>query len=522
MLYPISVQAFEKIRERDYIYVDKTDLVYELAQENVCFLSRPRRFGKSLLISTLEAYFLGKKDLFQGLKMESLETNWEEYPVFRIDFAVGDYTKENELENILNDTLHKWEMQYGLKSEIDSLGLRFKNVLEEAAKKTGYKAVVLIDEYDKPMLDVLGTDLEEINRNTLKGLYGTFKAADASIRFVLLTGVTKFSQISVFSGFNQPKDISMDSKFDAICGITEEELYQYFAEPINEMAEKYCCSVDEIKEQLKNQYDGYHFSENMLDIYNPFSIINAFDLKRIDDYWYRSGTPTYLVKLLEGHNVNMQKLLDEEYRPEYFMDYRADVENPLAMFYQSGYLTIKGYDIRDRIYTLDFPNDEVRRGFAVLLANSYFRQKDTDVDNAILRISRMLRRCDLDGVRDAFTTFLASIPYEANKDERAKDFETHFSYTFYIINRLLGCYTTLIEKQNSKGRADIIIETENDIFIFEFKLDKSATEALEQIEEMQYAIPYLDDKRKVHKIGVNISSASRTVDEWLVVDMVKV
>ena len=522
MLYPISVQTFEKIRERDYIYVDKTDLVYELAQENVCFLSRPRRFGKSLLISTLEAYFLGKKDLFQGLKMESLETNWEEYPVFRIDFAVGDYTKENELENILNDTLHKWEMQYGLKSEIDSLGLRFKNVLEEAAKKTGYKAVVLIDEYDKPMLDVLGTDIEEINRNTLKGLYGTFKAADASIRFVLLTGVTKFSQISVFSGFNQPKDISMDSKFDAICGITEEELYQYFAEPINEMAEKYCCSVDEIKEQLKNQYDGYHFSENMLDIYNPFSIINAFDLKRIDDYWYRSGTPTYLAKLLEGHNVNMQKLLDEEYRPEYFMDYRADVENPLAMFYQSGYLTIKGYDIRDRIYTLDFPNDEVRRGFAVLLANSYFRQKDTDVDNAILRISRMLRRCDLDGVRDAFTTFLASIPYEANKDERAKDFETHFSYTFYIINRLLGCYTTLIEKQNSKGRADIIIETENDIFIFEFKLDKSATEALEQIEEMQYAIPYLDDKRKVHKIGVNISSASRTVDEWLVVDMVKV
>ena len=519
MLYPISVQAFEKIRERDYIYVDKTDLVYELAQENVCFLSRPRRFGKSLLISTLEAYFLGKKDLFQGLKMESLETNWEEYPVFRIDFAVGDYTKENELENILNDTLHKWEMQYGLKSEIDSLGLRFKNVLEEAAKKTGYKAVVLIDEYDKPMLDVLGTDLEEINRNTLKGLYGTFKAADAFLRFVLLTGVTKFSQISVFSGFNQPKDISMDSKFDAICGITEEELYQYFAEPINEMAEKYCCSVDEIKEQLKNQYDGYHFSENMLDIYNPFSIINAFDLKRIDDYWYRSGTPTYLVKLLEGHNVNMQKLLDEEYRPEYFMDYRADVENPLAMFYQSGYLTIKGYDIRDRIYTLDFPNDEVRRGFAVLLANSYFRKQDADVDNAILRISRMLRRCDLDGVRDAFTAFLASIPYEANKDERAKDFETHFSYTFYIINRLLSCYTTLIEKQNSKGRADIIIETDNDIFIFEFKLDKSATEALEQIEEQQYALPYLEDKRKVHKIGVNISSTSRTVDEWLVVDM---
>ena len=521
MLYPISVQTFEKIRERDYIYVDKTDLVYELAQENVCFLSRPRRFGKSLLISTLEAYFLGKKDLFQGLKMESLEKDWEEYPVFRIDFAGGDYTNPDELQNKLEVYIGNWEKKYGKDELRNTLSDRFQYVLEEATKQTGHKAVVLIDEYDKPMLDVIGTDLEEKNRNTLKGFYGTFKAADASLRFVLLTGVTKFSQISVFSGFNQPKDISMDSKFDAICGITEEELYQYFAEPIKEMADKYGCAVDEMKGELKKQYDGYHFSENMLDIYNPFSIINAFDLKRIDDYWYRSGTPTYLVKLLEGHNVNMQKLLDEEYGPENFMDYRADVENPLAMFYQSGYLTIKGYDIRDRLYTLDFPNDEVRRGFAVLLANSYFRKNDADVDNAIIRISRMLRCCDLDGVRDAFTAFLASIPYEANKDERARDFETHFSYTFYIINCLLGCYTTLIEKQNSKGRADIIIETDKDIFIFEFKLDKSAAEALEQIEEMQYALPYLDDKRSIHKIGVNISSESRTIDEWLVVDLEK-
>ena len=518
MLYPISVQTFETIKDRNYVYVDKTDLVYELAKEHVCFLSRPRRFGKSLLISTLEAYFLGRKDLFQGLKMESLETDWEEYPVFRIDFAGGDYTNPDELQNKLEVYIGNWEKKYGKDELRNTLSDRFQYVLEEAAKQTGHKAVVLIDEYDKPMLDVIGTDIEEKNRNTLKGFYGTFKAADASLRFVLLTGVTKFSQISVFSGFNQPKDISMDSKFDAICGITEEELYQYFAEPIKEMAENYGCSVDEMKEILKKQYDGYHFSKKMIDIYNPFSIINAFDLKNIDDYWYRSGTPTYLVKLLEGHHVNMQKLLDEEYRPEYFMDYRADVENPLAMFYQSGYLTIKGYDIRDRIYTLDFPNDEVRRGFAVLLANSYFRKQDADVDNAILRISRMLRRCDLEGVRDAFTAFLASIPYEANKDERAKDFETHFSYTFYIINRLLSCYTTLIEKQNSKGRADIIIETDNDIFIFEFKLDKSATEALEQIEEQQYALPYLEDKRKVHKIGVKISSTSRTVDEWMVVN----
>ena len=269
MLYPISVQTFETIKDRNYVYVDKTDLVYELAKEHVCFLSRPRRFGKSLLISTLEAYFLGRKDLFQGLKMESLENDWEEYPVFRIDFADGDYSRSELLEKKLEEYVASWEKIYG-KSEIyETLTGRFKYVLEEATKQTGHKAVVLIDEYDKPMLDVIGTDLEEKNRNTLKGFYGTFKAADASLRFVLLTGVTKFSQISVFSGFNQPKDISMDSKFDAICGITEEELYQYFAEPIKEMAENYGCSVDEMKEMLKKQYDGYHFSKrngNLKDI----------------------------------------------------------------------------------------------------------------------------------------------------------------------------------------------------------------------------------------------------------------
>lgn len=518
MLYPISVQTFETIIDRNYVYVDKTDLLYELAKEHVCFLSRPRRFGKSLLISTLESYFLGKKDLFQGLKVESLENDWEEYPVFRIDFAGGDYTNPDELKNKLEVYIGNWEKKYGKDELRNTLSDRFQYVLEEAVKQTGHKAVVLIDEYDKPMLDVIGTDLEEKNRNTLKGFYGTFKSADASLRFVLLTGVTKFSQISVFSGFNQPKDISMDSKFDAICGITEEELYQYFAEPIKEMAENYCCSVDEMKEMLKKQYDGYHFSKKMIDIYNPFSIINAFDLKNIDDYWYRSGTPTYLAKLLEGHHVNMQKLTERAYKTEYFMDYRADAEDPLAMLYQSGYLTIKAYDMRRRMYKLDYPNDEVRRGFVSLMANSYFHTEEADNENWIIQIDDMLRDCDLDGVRDAFTSFLASIPYEANKDERAKDFETHFSYTFYIINRLLGCYTTLIEKQNSKGRADIIIETDNDIFIFEFKLDKSATEALEQIEEQQYALPYLEDKRKVHKIGVNISSTSRTVDEWLVVN----
>ena len=514
MRYPISIQTFETIIDGGYVYVDKTDLVYNLAQEHVCFLSRPRRFGKSLLISTLEAYFLGRKELFKGLKMDALEQKWDVYPVFRIDFANGDLCSETGLKKVLEAYVSKWEKQYHLEKQDVDAGFRFQYVLEQAYKQTGKKAVVLIDEYDKPLLDVIGTEQEEINRNILKGFYGTFKAADASLRFVLLTGVTKFSQISVFSGFNQPKDISMNSRFDALCGITEPELHSVFAQPIEQMAVKFRCTADEMKRILKKQYDGYHFSEEMLDVYNPFSVINAFDGMKIENYWYRSGTPTYLAKLLEGHNVNMQKLIGRAYASQYFMDYRADVEDPLAMLYQSGYLTIKSYDMRYREYTLDFPNDEVRQGFVMLIANGYFKETSDAPDNWIVELDRMLRRGDLDEVRDAYTSFLASIPYEANKDVRALNFETHFQYTFYIINRLLSCYTTLIEKQNSKGRADIIIESDNDIYIFEFKLDGSADEALRQIEAKQYAIPYLTDSRPLHKVGVNISSETRTVAEW--------
>ena len=369
MLYPIGIQTFKTMIEGNYVYVDKTDLIYSLAKQHVCFLSRPRRFGKSLLISTLEAYFRGKRELFQNLKIEKLEKDWNVYPVFRIDFAGGDYTNPEFLNVKLEEYIATWENIYGRSPIYKTLTSRFKYVLERAALQTGYKAVVLIDEYDKPMLDVLGTDIEEKNRNILKGFYGIFKEADEHLRFVLLTGVTKFSQISVFSGFNQPKDISMDYRYDALCGITEDELYQYFAEAIKEMADSYNCSVEKMQSILKKQYDGYHFSKKMLDIYNPFSIINAFDQKSIEDYWYRSGTPTYLVKLLEGHNVNMQKLTSLVYSPDYFIDSRADVEDPLAMLYQSGYLTIKGYDMRREVYKLDYPNDEVRKGFVSLVAN---------------------------------------------------------------------------------------------------------------------------------------------------------
>ena len=516
MRYPIGVQTFEKIIEGGFVYVDKTDLVYELAQQSVCFLSRPRRFGKSLLLSTLYAYFTGRRELFAGLRMESLETEWQVYPVFRVDFANGNYTEEDGLRNKLEACLCEWEQIYGKDDSKKEVGDRFTYVLQQAAIQTGHKAVVLVDEYDKPLLDALGEPAEQKNRELLRAFYGSFKTADEHLRFVMLTGVTKFSQITVFSGFNQPDDISLDRRYEAICGITEEELYQYFPEAIAEMADEYGQSTDDMKAILKKQYDGYHFSQNMLDIYNPFSLINAFSKKQIDSYWYRSGTPTYLAKLIDGHNINMQKLLSRPYESSYFVDYRLDAEDPLAMLYQAGYLTIKGYEPRYQEYYLDYPNTEVRKGFIVLVANGYYGQLEDRPDSWAVNLDKMLRQGDLDGIRDAFTAFLASIPYEANKNAKALDFETHFQYTFYLIMRMQSCYTTLIEKENSRGRADMIIESDRDVYIFEFKLDGTAAEALQQIEDRQYALPYLSDSRAVHRIGVNISRETRTVDDWAV------
>ena len=512
--YPIGVQAFENIIEEKFLYVDKTRLVYDLAQQHVCFLSRPRRFGKSLLISTLDAYFSGRKELFEGLGIMELEHEWAQHPVFRIDFANGNFNIEGNLQSILNGMVGQWELQYGRDPLQQDLGMRFKYVLQQAHRQTGRKAVVLVDEYDKPMLDVLGDPMEQKNRDTLKAFYSTFKAADADLRFVLLTGVTKFSQITVFSGFNQPKDISMDPHYDALCGITEEELYKYFPEGIRELAEEEEVDEETMKAMLKKHYDGYHFSKKLLDIYNPFSIINALDQKRLSDFWYRSGTPTYLAKLIEGHSVNMQRLLSRWHEEDYFVNYRADAEDPLAMLYQAGYLTIKDYTREDKTYLLDYPNDEVRRGMATLIANGYFTAKEEDLSPWMISVNRMLREGRTEDAREAFTSFLASIPFTANKDERALDFESHYQYTFYLIFRMLCCCTTAIEKCNSKGRADIILEYARHIYVIEFKLDGTAAEALEQIDRQQYALPYLGDPRQLHKIGVSISSRSRTVEEW--------
>ena len=523
MKYPIGIQSFEQIRNDGYVYVDKTDLIYQLVTTGkIYFLSRPRRFGKSLLVSTLEHYFLGHKELFKGLAIEQLEQDWLEYPVFHIDFNGDDFTQEGILQKRIEDYVGNWEDIYGKAPHAQTTGNRFAYVLEQAHKQTGRRAVVLIDEYDKPILDVLDSGyrtqqngeeilLEEQHRNILKGFYSVFKGADAHLKFVLLTGVTKFSQVSVFSGFNQPADISMVEDFEALCGITTEELLTVFAEPIQELAQKWNITEDEVEIKLKRQYDGYHFSENLLGVYNPFSLLNCFRYKKMTDYWFASGTPTYLVRLLSHTQEQLNEMVGQYYFPEEFIDYKATVEQPLPMIYQSGYLTIKGYKEEMNSFLLDFPNNEVKKGFLTLVATDYLKPKER-VISWIQQAVESLRQGKLELFRDQLTAFLASVPYSMRRKQDEREYERYFHYTFYLLLRLLSVYMVYSEKEQSQGRVDCIVETPDYVYIFEFKLDGSAEQALQQIKDKGYAKPYLTDPRKLYQIGVNFSSETGTIE----------
>ncbi|WP_277121051.1 ATP-binding protein [Bacteroides ndongoniae] len=518
MKYPIGIQSFDRVIEDGYVYVDKTDLIYSLVHESsIYFLSRPRRFGKSLLVSTLKNYFLGRRELFRGLAIDELETEWATYPVFHVDFNGGNFTDSGELEKKINFHVSEWEKQYGIPDREKELGYgyRFIEVLRAAHKQTGRRCVVLIDEYDKPILDVLDVDreLEDRHRNVLKGFYSVFKGADEHLQFVLLTGVTKFSQVSVFSGFNQPKDISMDGRYETLCGITQEEIDRYFPQPIADMAVDYRCTPEEMKQRLKQQYDGYHFSDRMTDVYNPFSLLNALDSRRVNDYWFRSGTPTYLIRLLNHFNENLNELTGKYYRPEEFVDYKADVERPLPMIFQSGYLTIKDYDIDFNTFLLDFPNNEVKNGFLTMLSAAYLKPAE-DTGGWIRDVVITMRRGEVEKLSALFASFLASIPYTMRRKEDEVERERYFQYTFYLILRLISVYTVYVEKVQSQGRVDCVLETPQYVYIFEFKLDGTAAEALQQIEEKGYAREYAADVRKVYKIGATFSSETGTIGEW--------
>ena len=528
MNYPIGIQDFANLRNGGFVYVDKTDLVYKLTRGHIYFLGRPRRFGKSLLVSTLKYYFEGRRDLFKGLKIMELEQEWQQHPVFLFDFNLGDKKAAMGLKDYLFDIIKEGEQRYGIEPlmNADDSGpaldapRRFKHLLERVHEKTGQQAVVLVDEYDKPLLDLLetGNPADEVqledNRETLRNFFATFKAADAHLRFVLLTGITKFSQVSMFSGVNQPDDISIDARFEALCGITEQELYTVFADSIAELAEVMASTVEQIKDELKQQYDGYHFSDRLTDIYNPFSILKAFAKNRLGDYWFASGTPSFLMRLLSKCSEDVMQYTGRYYDEDTFINYKADAASPLPIIYQSGYLTIKDANRRFNTYLLDFPNREVREGLTTLLASNYLQPK-TDTKSWVVDMVEALEAGDLDRVRRLFTGFLAATPYSMRPKKDQKDRELYFHYTFYLLMRLISCYTVYTEKQLSEGRADCIVETPGQVYIFEFKLDGTAAEALQQVKDRGYATAYAADQRRLFLIGASFSSKTGTVEEWL-------
>ena len=512
MLYPIGIQNFEKLRNDGCVYVDKTALMYKMVKEgNYYFLSRPRRFGKSLLISTLEAYFLGKKDLFEGLAVAELEKDWVEYPVLHLDLNTEKYDSIEVLNNKLSGTLKLWEEQYGRDESEKSLPMRFEGIIRRAKEKTGRNVVILVDEYDKPMLQAIGNEeLQKAYRDTLKSFYGALKSMDGCIRFALMTGVTKFGKVSVFSDLNNLKDISMSQYYYNICGITEEELHHYFDEEIEQLARTNNQTKDEAYEKLKEEYDGYHFTYDTPGMYNPFSILWTLSERRYGSYWFETGTPTFLVELLQKSDYNLEQMANVEADSDMLGSIFND-DNPIPVIYQSGYLTIKSYDNRFGIYKLGFPNREVEDGFMKYLLKYYTAKKNS---NSAFEISRFVADIE-SGNAEGFMQRLQSFFAGAKFDQIAKDTENWFQNVVFIVTTLCGLYIEA-EHQTSNGRIDLVMKTDKYVYVMELKYDGTPEEALRQIDDKGYALPWQADGRKVIKVGANFSSELRRLSGWVI------
>ena len=510
--YPIGIQTFEKIRDDGFLYLDKTALVHQLVRNGgFYFLSRPRRFGKSLLLTTMEAYFLGKKELFKGLAMEALEKDWVTYPVFRMDFNARDYVDMSSLIAELNKHLEFWEKTYGDEFKDREPEERFQHVINLAVEKTGKPVVILVDEYDKPLLQVADhAELQNSYRRKLKSFYSVIKTMDSKIRFAFFTGVTKFSKVSIFSDLNNLADISLDYRFSDICGITEKEIHENLDAQVQEMAESNRMTKEECYAKLKENYDGYHFSEESVGVYNPFSLLNALSVQRFKDYWFETGTPTILVETLKRTNYELENLTREEINSDLLGSLDSLVTNPLPLMYQSGYLTIKSYDPQCDNYLLGFPNGEVERGFVKFLFYNYApirpEQSASFIKGFVTEV--------WDGQPGAFMnrleTFFADQNYQV-----VGDAELYFHNVVYVVLKMVGFYVD-VERHTSDGRMDMVVQTKDYIYIFEFKIDKSADEALAQIEEKQYAKPFANDTRKLYKIGINFSSKTRQIEDWCI------
>ena len=511
MKYPIGIQQFEKLREDEWVYVDKTRQVYELVQGGSCyFLSRPRRFGKSLLLSTLEAYFQGKKHLFEGLAIENLEKEWTVHPVLHLDLNAKPFTKLQDLYDLLNAQLYLYEQEYESVAIDTSIEGRFRALIRAAKLKTGRNVVVLVDEYDKPMLQAIGNEeLQTEFRNALKAFYGVLKSADGDLRFAMLTGVTRFSKVSVFSDLNNLEDISMMPQYHDICGISEKELHATFDAEVEKLAQANEQTKEEAYLELQKRYDGYHFCANTPGMYNPFSVLLTLKNANYGSYWFSTGTPTYLVELMKEVNLNPADLTGYEAGASELDCIQAKVDNPIAVLYQSGYLTIKGYDKDVRLYSLDFPNEEVKEGFVNFLMPYYTPISETESPAFIGKFVREVKAGKVDDFMRRLKALMADTPYEL-----IRDLENHYQNVMYIITKLMGLYIQA-EYRTSRGRIDLLIGTDKYVYIIELKLDGSAEEALAQINAKDYALPFAVDGREVVKIGANVTSETRNLERWV-------
>jgi len=516
---PIGIQDFEDLRRRNCIYVDKTAMVYKLAREGKpYFLSRPRRFGKSLLLSTMEYYFLGKKDLFTGLAIADLEKDWTEYPVLKISFGADNYPDLECLKSAENLILSDYEKKYNLEVPDQRAAPRLKNLIRAAYEQTGKQVVILIDEYDKPILDALYTEYEEKNRQELRSFYSPLKDCDKYIRFLFITGITKVSHVNIFSGLNQLDDISLDSAYSSICGISETELENYFAPEIKNLAERQEMSVEEAKVKLAEMYDGYHFTHDVEGVYNPFCLLKCFRTKDFGSYWFESGTPSFLVKTLQNQPLSLANLINgRKAKEDHFKNYDPDSKNMLPVIYQSGYLTIKGFDKERRTYTLDFPNREIEEGFLDILLKKFVSVPDDDLGLAIDNLRDALEERNIDKALSIIQAAIADLPTIVKKDMC----ENYYESVTHLIFRLTG-WRVVSELQSVAGRSDVVAATKDSVFIFELKMDRGrpfdevAAEGLLQIDANGYSDRFKVSGKEMFKTALVFSSEGKGLLGWKV------
>lgn len=515
-LYPIGIQTFSEIRTNDNLYIDKTAYIYRMANSDgkYFFLSRPRRFGKSLLVSTLLSYFGGRKELFKGLAIDNLENEWAEYPVLHFDLSGGKHQEEDQLNRYLDFILKDNERRFGVECDAVDANVRLANLIASVYKKTGKQVVVLIDEYDAPLLDVVHQDerLESL-RHLMRNFYSPLKQCEPMLRFVFLTGITKFSQLSIFSELNNITNISMDEAYAGICGITKEELLTQMSDDIDRLAEKLSITREAAIQQLKDNYDGYHFTYPSPDIFNPYSLLNCFSKEKIGAYWFVSGTPTFLIEMMRKFGTTPMDIGESEMADVSDFDAPTEtMESIVPLLYQSGYVTIKDYDEETNLYELGIPNKEIRIGLFKSLLPNYLTRSSQRGKVAIAQMSVLIKNGDIDGALELFRTFLATVPYCENTK-----YEGHFQQLMYVVFALLTDYRILVEQRTSKGRTDITLETQDSIYIMELKFGNTADEALAQINANHYADAFAMSNKKTIKVGIGFDvKDERNITDWKV------